>query len=120
MFAANGVTRDDSEGRKKITRRNAEFYDAPHAAFLFMPDVGEGNVNAASDMGMYSQTFLLSLTARGFGGIPMLFLAFFADVVREELGISPDFKLLHAIAFGYPDKDAPINSVPNVQALMRR
>lgn len=116
MFAANGVTRDDTEGRSKITRKNAEFYGAPHAAFLFMPDVGEGNVNAASDIGMYSQTFLLSLTARGFGGIPMLFLAMFADVVREELGISPDLKLLHAIAFGYPDQDAPINQFRSKRA----
>ena len=37
------------------------------------------------------------------------FTAIPAEVVREELGISPDLKLLHAIAFGYPDQDAPIN-----------
>lgn len=116
MFAANGVTRDDAQGRAKLTRKNAEFYGAPHAAFLFMPDVGDGNVNAASDMGMYSQTFLLSLTARGFGGIPMLFLAFFADVVREELGISPNFKLLHGIAFGYPDESAEVNKFRSKRA----
>lgn len=69
----------------------------------------DGNVNVASDMGMYSQTFLLSLHARGFGGVPMLFLAMFADVVREELGVSPDLKLLHGIAFGYPDPNSPQN-----------
>lgn len=109
VFDSYGVSRDDAEGRAKITRRNAELYDAPHAAFLFMPDLGEGNVNVASDMGMYSQTFLLSLTARGFGGIPMLFLAMFADVVREELGVSADFKLLHGIAFGHPDPTSPQN-----------
>lgn len=109
IFDSYGVSRDDTAGRAMITRRNAELYDAPHAVFLFMPDVGDGNVNVASDMGMYSQTFLLSLTARGFGGIPMLFLAMFADVVREELGISDNYKLLHGIAFGYPDRNSPQN-----------
>lgn len=109
FFATFGVERGDKDGRAMITRRNAELYDAPHAAFLFMPDLGDGNVNVASDMGMYSQTFLLSLHARGFGGVPMLFLAMFADVVREELGVSPDLKLLHGIAFGYPDPNSPQN-----------
>lgn len=109
IFDSYGVARDDMAGRAMVTRRNAELYDAPHAVFLFMPDVGEGNVNVASDIGMYSQTFLLSLTARGFGGVPMLFLAMFADVVREELGISPNLKLLHGIAFGYPDPNSPQN-----------
>lgn len=109
VFDSYGVARDDKEGRTRITRRNAELYDAPHAAFLFMPDLAEGNVNVASDIGMYSQTFLLSLTARGFGGIPMLFLAMFADLVREELGVPSEYKLLHGIAFGHPDPDSPQN-----------
>ncbi len=69
-------------------------------AFLFMPSVDNHDVNIANDMGMYSQTFLLSLTARGFGGIPMLFLGLFADDIRRELNVSDDYKLLHGIAFG--------------------
>lgn len=39
----------------------------------------------------------------------MLFLAMFADDVRRELGIADDYKLLHGIAFGYPDWDAQPN-----------
>ena len=76
-----------------------------------MPDIENHHVNLAADLGMYSQTFLLSLTARGFGGIPQLFFALFADDIREILGVSKDYKLLHGIAFGYPDWDAMQNKV---------
>lgn len=56
-----------------------------------------------------TQTFLLSLTARGLGGIPQLAIAMFAKDVREELGIPDNYTLLHAISFGHPDWDAMQN-----------
>lgn len=43
---------------------------------------------------MYAQRLLLSLAARGIGSIPQTSLGFFADVVREVLGVSAEFKLL--------------------------
>ncbi|MEG9476085.1 nitroreductase [Mannheimia indoligenes] len=104
-----GIAREDKAGRQVVYDDNIIGYGAPHMAFLFMPAIDGHDVNIASDVGMYSQTFLLSLTARGFGGIPQLALAMFADDVREELGISSDYKLLHAISFGYPDWDAMQN-----------
>ncbi|WP_199720987.1 nitroreductase [Neisseria chenwenguii] len=110
-----GVAREDKEGRAAVIQRNAEFYGAPHVAFLFMPSIDNHDVNVAADMGMYSQTFMLSLTARGFGSIPMLFLGLFADDIRCELGVSDEFKLLHGISFGHPDWDA----MPNQKHLGR-
>lgn len=104
-----GIPREDKEGRKVVYDDNIIGYGAPHMAFLFMPTVDNHDVNIASDIGMYSQTFLLSLTARGFGGIPQLALALFADDVRKALGISEEFKLLHAISFGHPDWHAMQN-----------
>lgn len=105
-----GVSREDREGRNKVIWRNAEFYGAPHVAFLFMPSIDNHDVNVAADMGMYSQSFMLSLTARGFGSIPMLFLGLFADDIRRELGVGDEFKLLHGISFGRPDWDAQENA----------
>jgi nitroreductase len=54
-------------------------------------------------MGMYGQTFLLSLAARGFAGIPQTLLGFHADLVREALGVSDEYRLLFGISFGYAD-----------------
>lgn len=104
-----GIPRENREARKEVIELNITGYGAPHMAFLFMPDIENHEVNLASDIGMYSQTFLLSLTARGFGGIPQLFLGLFADDLREIFGLPKGYKLLHGISFGHPDWEAMQN-----------
>ncbi|PTM59591.1 nitroreductase [Desmospora activa] len=108
IYEAQGIARKDYEGRQQVAAQNYNFFNAPHAAFLFMPSFGD-NVRVASDIGMYGQSFLLALEARGIGGIPQTALGFFADTVRDVLGVSDDLKLLFGISFGYPDKQAAIN-----------
>ncbi|MCW2295433.1 nitroreductase [Rhodococcus erythropolis] len=106
-----GVARDDLDGRAAAGARNFSFFGAPHVAMLFMPTVGDG-VRVAGDLGMYGQTFLLALAARGLGGVPQTVLGLYADTVRDVLGISPDLKLLYGISFGYPDLGAASNRTP--------
>jgi len=110
FYEAMGVARGDKIARHKAAAKNYTFYGAPHVALLFMPSFGD-NVRVGGDIGMYGQTFLLSLTARGLGGIPQTSIGFFAQTIREYLGISDELKLMFAIAFGYPDFTAPVNSV---------
>ncbi|MDX7989240.1 nitroreductase [Xenorhabdus sp. 12] len=105
-----GVAREDKAKRNEAYLRNFKFYGAPHVAFLFMPSFGDG-IRVASDMGMYGQTFLLSLAARGYAGIPQTLLGFHADVVREILGVSEQYRLLFGISFGYADSNAPTHHV---------
>lgn len=105
-----GVAKGDVQGRRAVEELNYKFYHAPHAAFLFMPSFGD-NVRVAADIGMYAQTFLLSLTAHGLAGIPQTGLGFFAEQVREVLNVSMDFKLLFGISFGYADPSAQGNSI---------
>jgi nitroreductase len=107
-YGSMNVMREDKEGRRRVGARNYSFFDAPQAAFLFMPSFGD-NVRVAGDMGMYGQTLLLSLAARGLGGIPQTALGFFAGTIRDFLGIPDELKLLFGISFGYPDDDAPGN-----------
>jgi nitroreductase len=110
FYQARGVEREDREGRKAVARENLEFFCAPHVAFLFMPVFGDA-VRVAGDIGMYAQTFLLSLTARGFDGIPQTALGFYADVVRDALGVPEELKLLFGISFGTADESAPVNAL---------
>lgn len=35
---------------------------------------------------------------------------FFADSIREVLGVSDQLKLLLGISFGYPGKESPVNN----------
>jgi len=103
-----GIARDDDAGRRASVALNYGFFNAPHVALLFMPPVGD-NVRVASDVGMYAQTFLLSLAARDLGGVPQTSLGFFANTIRSFLGISDELKFLFGISFGYPDPEAPCN-----------
>ncbi|MEV8071612.1 nitroreductase [Streptomyces pseudogriseolus] len=108
LYGAMGIARSDREARTAAARENLDFFGAPHVAFLFMPAFGDG-VRAAGDIGMYAQNFLLSLTARGLGGIPQTMLGFYADTVREFLDVPAELKLLFGISFGTADEAAPAN-----------
>lgn len=114
-FAAIGLDRNDKAGRRESWLDNMRFFGAPHAAFLFMPSVAD-NVRVAGDIGIYGQTFMLSLTAHGFGSVPQTYLGYYADVVRETLGIDPEWKLLFGISFGRPDTAAAINQWRSTRA----
>lgn len=109
-YDALGIAREDKEKRREAFLRNYTFFGAPHVAFLFMPSFGD-NVRVASDIGMYGQSFLLSLAARGFAGIPQTLLGFHADETRRLLRVSDDYRLLFGISFGYADPSAPSGKV---------
>jgi nitroreductase len=105
-YQALGVAREACDDRRMTMLRNLEFFGAPHACLLFMPAF-YGGVRVAGDVGMYGQTFLLSLAAHGLGGVPQTLLGFFADTVREVLNIDSSLKMLFGISFGYPDMSSP-------------
>lgn len=105
-----GVARGDLDARRAAADQNLFFFNAPHVALLFMPSFGD-NVRVAADIGMYGQTFLLSLTDHGLAGVPQTYLGSFADTIRNVLAISSDLKMMFGISFGYPDPDAPGNSI---------
>lgn len=109
QYEAFGVTREDKERRKEISDLNYTFFNAPHVAIPFMPTFGD-NVRVGGDIGMYGQTFLLSLTAHGLAGIPQTALGFFADTIREVLNVPDELKMMFGISFGYADLDALGNS----------
>jgi nitroreductase len=108
-YQALGIAQEDYDECRVAGRANLQFFGAPHVAFLFMPSFGD-NVRVASDIGMYGQTLLLALAARGLGGIPQTMLGFFAGTVRAQLGLSKKMRLLFGVSFGYIDKTAPGNS----------
>ncbi len=108
-YRAMGVSREDAEQRDAIARNNLTFFGAPHAAFLFMPVIGD-NVRAGGDVGMYAQTFMLSLASRGIASVPQTVLGMFAEDVKRELGVSNEFKLFFGISFGYADLSSPAST----------
>lgn len=113
MQAAD-VAREDTEGRNGFMKRNLSFYNAPHAAFIFMPDWC--GVREASDVGMYAQNLLLAMRAHNVGSCPQTILGFNADAVRKVLDIPDNMKLLFGVSFGYFDAEHPLNTVRTERA----
>lgn len=107
LYDAAGIKREEKDKRHIQFMRNFTFFDAPHAAFLFLPE--PFGLREAADLGMYAQTLMLGMTAHGLGSCPQTALSFQADYVREALQIKASNKLLFGISFGYPDNENSSN-----------
>lgn len=107
LYDAMGIPREDKARRQEAFMRNFTFFDAPHVAFLFLPE--PFGLREACDLGMFAQTLMLALTARGLGSCPQTALGFQADQLRAALGVDPAHKLMFGISFGRPDPAAGAN-----------
>ena len=105
LFEATGVGRHDTEARGRSMLRNFELFDAPHAAFFFLPRAF--HLHGAADVGMYVQTLMLAMTAHGLGSCAQGALGQQASFVKRELGVDPELMLLFGLSFGHPDDDHP-------------
>jgi nitroreductase len=108
LYGAMGVERSDMVGRKLAYIRNHAFFDAPHAVLIFMP--APFDTREAADIGMYAQTLMLALVARGIASCAQGALGLFPEIIREHLGIAATYKLLFGISFGYEDLDVKANA----------
>ena len=108
-YATMGIEREDMAARQALLMKNWEFFGAPHAAFLSMPDTMH-RANAV-DMGIFLQTFMLLLVERGLASCPQGALASYPGPVRRIADIPEGNAILCGISFGYPDTSARINQV---------
>lgn len=109
VYGAMGVDRHDAEGRRLAQLRNFEFFGAPVAGAVCMHgDLGHADSLA---VGMFLQTLVLALTERGLDTCVQVSVAYFPDVLREQLDIPDELQVLCGIAIGYADPDFPANRV---------
>src|SRR5688572_16968958 len=54
LYNALGIERGEKARRAEAFMQNYEFYNAPHVAFLCLPEFG--GIREAADLGMYAQT----------------------------------------------------------------
>jgi hypothetical protein len=96
--------------------RNHAFFDAPHAVLIFMPEPFD--TREAADIGMYAQTLMLALIARGIASCAQGALGLFPEIIREQLGIPANYKLLFGVSFGYEDCDVKANAARVARAAL--
>ncbi len=108
MYSKMGIERDDHAGRARASLRNFELFDAPHVAFIGMhKDFG---TTVAIDVGMYAQTLMLAMQARGIASCAQGSMRYYPDVVREEFPGNDDIRILFGISFGYEDPSVAANA----------
>lgn len=106
LYREMGIAREDSLGRLRAMR-NFEFFDAPHVAIVCMEK--QYGVRVALDVGAYVQTLLLALWSRGIASCAQASLSTYPTIIRRELGIPDNLRLLCGISFGYEDPSVPAN-----------
>jgi nitroreductase len=109
VYGSMGITRDDTEGRRIAVLRNWEFFRAPLAGIVCMHR--DLHYVDSVGVGMFLQTFLLALTARGLGTCVQVSIAGYPEIVREQLNIPQEYAILSGLAIGYPDPTFPANSL---------
>jgi nitroreductase/heme-degrading monooxygenase HmoA len=111
VYGSMGITlKDEDKPRHRAAvMRNFEFFGAPLVAVVCMHhDLGPAD---ALSVGMYLQTLVLELTARGLGTIVEVSVAGYPDVVRAQLNIPPELTIICSLAIGYSDPDFPTNEL---------
>jgi nitroreductase len=109
VYGSMGISRHDAEARRLAVLRNWEFFRAPLAGIVCMH--GDLDDVDAMGVGMFLQTLMLGLTARGLGTCAQVSIAGYPDVIREQLDIANDMRILCGLAIGYPDPTFPANDL---------
>ena len=66
-------------------------------------------LGVALDVGMYVQTLMLALCSRGVASCPQASLRQYPDIIRSELGIPDNLRIMCGVSFGYEDASVPAN-----------
>jgi nitroreductase len=109
VYGSMGIAREDQAGRRAAVLRNWEFFRAPLAGIVCMHhDLG---LVDSLGVGMFLQTLVLALTARGLGTCVQVAIAGYPDVIRKQLNVPAELTILCGLSVGYPDPDFPANHI---------
>ena len=107
VYGVAGIDRKDQAARDAFMLRNFEFFGAPVGVFLTTRC--ELNFFVGIDIGCFLQTLMLLARERGLATCPQAALGAFPDVVRGELKLADDEKVVCGMSLGYAQPDAALN-----------
>lgn len=116
LYNALGIARGDKAAYRKQMLENFRFFGAPHVAIV-TTDEALG-VYGAVDCGAYVGNFMLAAQALGIATVPQAALAGHSDVVRAQLGVGDDRRVVCGISFGYADEAHPANGYRTSRATL--
>lgn len=114
LYGHLGIARDDRPARRAQVLENFRLFGAPRL-FIITTPAALGTYGAV-DCGGFVHALLMALEAHGLGAIAQGALAEYSAFVRRFFVIPEDRLVLCGIAFGHPDRAAPINAFRTVRA----
>ncbi len=119
QYAADGIARDDADGRKAAVMRNYTGFGAPVLLLCYLPRVM--GAPQWSDVGMWLQTIMLLLREEGLDSCPQEFLSLYGRLIKEHIGVDDQTHIFFCgMAIGYRDEAAPVNNYDRPRAPLER
>ncbi|RVQ65497.1 nitroreductase [Croceicoccus ponticola] len=108
LYGSMGIERGDKDLREEFARQNIRSFGAPVVLMVhFERFMGPPQW---SDVGMWLQTIMLLCQEEGFDTCPQEWMAMYARVIKEQIGVSDEEQILFCgIAIGYGDHSASVN-----------
>jgi len=103
-----GMVRDCGEDVKLFGALNQCIFNAPAVIYLCMDDMLEHW--GLYDIGAYSQSIMLLAAEKGLGTIPAITTVLYPQILRKEMEIPENFKIVLGIAIGYTNEENGINN----------
>lgn len=109
MYALLGIPREDKAARFAHLARNFSFFGAPAGFFCYVEETM--GPPQWSDLGMFLQTFMLLAEEAGLATCAQEAWATRPNAVTSFTGAPAEQMLFCGMAIGYPDPDAPVNTL---------
>ena len=109
LYGLLGISRGDTERMRRQHARNLLFFDAPVGLICTVDRRLE--IGSWLDYGMFLQNIMVVARAHGLETCPQAAFAPFHAVIRETLPIGSHEVVVCGMSIGYPDLDAPENTL---------
>jgi len=114
LYDAVGVRKGDRVGSHKQALENFRFFGAPHLAIVTVNrDLAERGL---LDAGIFVGHLLLAAQSVGVSTVPQGAIAHFTDIIRSNIPIDADSRIVCGISFGYETKGHPANNFRSTRA----
>jgi nitroreductase len=101
------IERHEKQKRFEFQLTMYRFFDAP-VGLIFTIDNSLENWSLL-DVGFAMQNIMLAANIEGLGTCPQASAVYYPGILREELGLDDQTKIIAGMAIGYPDQDASLN-----------
>jgi len=115
VLSAQGIKREDKEGRDRYYQNMVSAFDAP---CMILACISRDNLVEYQmlDIGLITQTICLIAHDKGLGTCLLAAAARYPAEIRKMAAIPDDRKIVVGIALGYPDPSFPLNNFERERA----